>query len=454
MVNITITNNCRVSDCPKNVMDVAKKSLTIENPAYHRVARITGNAWAAARDFKYYRAPKGINPNGEIIFPRGFAKRFTSYLEKNNIQYEQSSDFVSIPLKDVYKWKPVDLRDYQKPLVKAMVDNESGVLYAGTGTGKTVCACELTRLLGKTVTILCPTTIIQQQFVAEFRKWFGYEVGVVGNGKKDVKPITVAMWQSLSADKDLADRLAAQTSILIADEVHTAISDERRKILELFKPSRIYGLSGSPRRSKDDGRTEAIFFYFGGIIAKHEMTQVTPDVEIIRTGVNIPVDDYPIMVDSLVSNASRNTLIAGLASGEMMSGKKVLVLLKRREHCSNIMALLPQTDLVWYADSDNKDRNDVLMAMRAGERDFCVLVGTFSLLGAGLDLPMLDVLIIGGDLKSDVLTQQGSGRVLRLFEGKESAKIYDLYDNKNPIFKRQFYERLRFYQSKQWNVVM
>jgi superfamily II DNA or RNA helicase len=241
--------------------------------------------------------------------------------------------------------------------------------------------------------------------------------------------------------------------MLIIDECHGAISKERAGILKKFRPERLYGLSGSPRRSKDDGRTDAIFFYLGPIIASHQMPMVAPLVDCINTRVDIPMSyQYSEIEESMMNNEVRNKLIAGLATGEAGSGHKVLILVKRREHCKKIMDLVGSIG-AYYADSDDSERNDELLAMRSGERSFGILVGTMSLLAAGVDIPSLDVLIIGGALKSDVLLQQGSGRILRLFEGKEGARVYDLYDYSNPILRNQFNERVKFYTKQEWQMI-
>jgi superfamily II DNA or RNA helicase len=89
-----------------------------------------------------------------------------------------------------------------------------------------------------------------------------------------------------------------------------------------------------------------------------------------------------------------------------------------------------------------------------GEYEFKAIFGTTSLLAVGFDLPALDTLIITGDIKSSVLTTQSAGRILRLFAGKPTPKILDLWDNKNQIFSRQFYERKKVYESKKWLIKM
>ncbi len=449
MIKILVSNITTIENCPADVIAVAKKTLTIKNPAYERVARITGSPWAAQRDFKYYKSI-----GNSLSFPRGFTKRFTDYLDKNKIEYEVEKNLVTNKVKSFAKFAPVKLRDYQEPLVQAIIDNDCGVIAAGTGTGKTLICLEAARRLGLKTLVLVPTTVIQRQFKDECLKWWKYEPGIIGDGEKTIGDITISTWQSLSADKELCEELAKTTSYLFIDECHGAISDERAKILKKFNPLKLIGGSGSPRRSKDDGKTEAIFFYLGEVIAKHMMPQVKPKVEVIRTGAKIPITaNYHEMIDTLIEDDSRNKLIVGLAVGEAMSGHQVIILTKRVAHCERLLGLLPDWgDLIYHADVRKKENGEVLLQMRSQERDFKILLGTFSLLSAGLDIPSLDCLIMAGEIKSDVSVQQSAGRVLRLFEGKESATIYDLFDSDNAILRRQGYERQNFYKTQSWEV--
>lgn len=448
MIHINIANNVTATGCSIPVLAAAKKSLTLPNPSYHRLARKLG-PYGVSRDFKYYKLNK-TDPTA-ICFPRGFADRFIAYLVKNNIEHEVVKDFVTKRSKNAFKdWPEVQLRDYQVPIVEAILKADMGVVAASTGAGKTVITCALAKALGQSMTVLVPTTVIQEQFRLEFKKWFNYDVGIINGEEKTIKDVTVAMWQSLNSYPELVDKLSATTSTLVIDECHGAISKSRNKILQTFKPSRLYGLSGSPKRSKDDGRTQAIFFFLGPIIATYEATQITPTIDVVFTREVIPVDEFPVMEESVMNNDSRNRLIAGITMGEVGEGKQVLILLKRREHCQKIMELLPKSDMIWYADSDDPDRNDTLMMMRSGDREFSVIVGTVSLLATGTDIPSLNRLVLGASIKSEVLIQQGSGRILRLFEGKDGAKIYDLVDNLNHIYYNHWRERSKFYREKKW----
>lgn len=448
MITITISGVITAENCPDNVLEVAQSKLKIVNPTYHKIVRLTGSRWAASEFYTYYKV-KG----NTIVFPYGFLSRFVGYLDKNQIEYTIVDNTVD---KDSKLWIPnkPELRDYQVPIVEAMVASErGGVVVAGTGSGKTLMVLESIKRQRKTSLILVPNTVIQEQFVRTAKSMYGYDIAVIGGGRKELGDVVVSTWQSLSADSELCDTLALSVSHVYVDECHTCVSVEREKILKRFSPKKLYGMTGSPRRSKDDGRTEAIFFLLGGVIAEYHATQLVPRVEVVRSGVEIPVLEYADMIKLMVENEDRNSLIAGLVLGEVMTGKKVLVLTKRVEHARRLWEKFSDWEGAFHIQSDDPMRDELLEGFQNGEKDFACLFGTMSLLATGLDIPSLDVVMFAADLKSDVLSQQGAGRVLRLFEGKTNPKIYDIFDNKNPILSNHFRERNKFYTRMGWEVV-
>lgn len=452
MLELKVSNQIIMSNCTPEIITAAKKALTIPNPSYHRVLRLTGSRWAAQRDFKYYTFDK-LYPT-TITLPRGFLSRVKDYLEKTNTKYKIKYDFVSDKFEDKKIKYKIVLRDYQIPICDEALKEDCGVIDASVGSGKTIMACEFIKRTHLKTTIIVPTTPIQAQFKTEIEQGLSFKPGIINAKTKEIKDITVTTWQSLTADPVLCGTLARQTGMLIIDESHGIPSPTRIKILNKFHPERLYGFSGSPRRSKDDGRTEAINFLLGPILVHYESKGLIPEVNVIRTGCDILVSNqYHEMIDEMVRHDNRNTLVAGLAIMEALAGKKVLILTKRIEHYKLIRAKLPESDTIFMIDSKDKERNELLLKMRKGTTPFNIILGTTSLLGAGVDIPALDTLIICSDLKSDVLVQQGAGRILRLFEGKTEAKIYDLHDEKNFMLHNQFLQRLHFYKAKNWKVV-
>jgi len=402
--------------------------------------------WGIKPNFTYY-----FETGDQITIPRGLEARLVRWIEKLGEPWEIKKDVVEVARTTHMNFIGT-LRDYQVPVVDKCIKAGSGIIKLSTGAGKTITSLEIIRRLGLTATILVPNTVLLKQFSTELKEKFSCEPGIIGDGKKSIGEITVATYQGLLARPELLAKLVSQTSILVADECQLAVSDEWVKVVKAFNPKHIYGLSATPARSADDGRTESIFFHFGEIVAEHQITSLSPTVRLVFPKVPIPMDEYPRMVEDMVESEQRNKLIAGIALGEAMSGRKVLVLTKRIQHYKNIEKFIAPNPLIFYIESSDKERNTLIAKLRNGEQDYMAVFGTTALLGVGLDIPSFDVLILACDLKSEVLTEQSAGRILRLFEGKPDPLIYDFVDNLNPIFYRQAKERIKLYHRKNWTV--
>jgi superfamily II DNA or RNA helicase len=342
---------------------------------------------------------------------------------------------------------PLELRPYQKTLIEQALQHKEGIIAASTGAGKSVIYLEIIRRLGLTATILTPNTALMEQMVQEAKQWYGWDVGRIFAKEKEIKPVTVSTFQSLFDNSELLQQLALHTSVLIIDEAHGVVSRERRRVIEAFRPSHLYGGTGSAYR--DDGQTDAIFFIVGPILGSYEQHTYSPDVEMVESGVAVPLDAYAPMVTLQTENKSRNTLISGLALGELTQGRKVIVLTKRVRHAELIKEKLPMALLIG---SNDKQRNEILLMCKKDPAKFGILVGTTSLLATGIDIPSLDTLILACDMKGEVLTTQSVGRIMRLFEGKPTPKIIDICDGRNPVFRRQALVRKSIYIKRGWNI--
>jgi len=447
MITLHISNKIKLSGLPPNVEVHLKKTLTLPNPMYYKMLNLGKRVYPSMMEYKYW----AVSPDKNLLVPRGMRERLEIFFQKEGLEYEIVDQTIKDKRREMFQ-KTVELRDYQVPLVLTALDHTESLIHVGTGAGKTIIACELFHRTGLTGTVLVPNTILLKQFVGEFKKHYGYTPGIIGDGEKEIKEITVATVQGLMADEKLLQALVAVTGMLIVDECQGFVTKERLRIIESFMPSRIYGLSATPTRSKDDGRTKAIGFYFGNAWVKYETTQMTPKVHAIQTGVEIEAGEYQRMVETMVRSPERNKLIAGLVIGEAVAGRKILVLTKRIEHYKALQEMLGEREFFHYIDSEDKERNDKLADFKNGDRDYVAIFGTTSLLAVGLDIPSFDTLILACDMKSEVLTVQSCGRILRLFEGKPEPKIIDLWDNRCGVFNRHYYIRKQIYQQKGWEI--
>lgn len=169
------------------------------------------------------------------------------------------------------------LRKWQKDALKSWAAHgRHGIIEAATGSGKSrVGAAAAFEALedGFAVLIVCPTRVLQQQWIADYFNhiWsFKYnKVFTIGNseGTKSRErmslipgTITVAVAATLSQLDDI--RVASDTKVLaIFDEVHNYTGDERRKMLRPVYERRL-GLTATLMPPK--GRYGLLTNYFGG----------------------------------------------------------------------------------------------------------------------------------------------------------------------------------------------
>ena len=456
-MKIFVSNNVRIESAPPKMINALKQALTLPNPVFTTLLRRVKLGYQSARclyavkkEFKYYEHDKTLN-----IFTcgRGTEMPIKKYLSDHpEIKTEWDSEFVDVDLKKPLVFNGT-LRDYQVGVPEQILSAGShGVIKLGTGYGKTLIACELIRKLNKTALIIVPRNSILAQFKETLKDFYDYDPGIIQGRIWDIKDITVASVATLK--QRCCNDIKNKFSIVLVDECHTTISDKGIKTVQSFCSSYLYGLSATPKRT--DEQSKAIFFTFGPILIDRALPQKNPVVQVVKTNIDIRVNiNYADMIGSMADNTDRNFLIYRLAIQELKDKRKILILTKRIEHYKNIAKFFDNTFKIFQMSSDVKseERDELLRGFRNNAIEFDVILGTFSLLSTGVDIKQLDTLIIAGDLKSSVLTQQSAGRILRLFEGKNSPKVIDLDDNLNGILKTQAQARRRFYKENNWEIV-
>ena len=94
---------------------------------------------------------------------------------------------------------------------------------------------------------------------------------------------------------------------------------------------------------------------------------------------------------------------------------------------------------------DSEIRKDILSDFRNGDLD-CLVATTLA--DEGLDIPILDAVILAGGGKSKIKALQRVGRALRLFPNKVKAYVIDFMDNAHHLQKHS-QERLKIYQTEE-----
>jgi superfamily II DNA or RNA helicase len=139
------------------------------------------------------------------------------------------------------------LREYQEDALRRWQGaKKRGVVVLPTGGGKTIVALEAIRRLAETTLIVVPTLDLLSQWREALEVLLHVsEVGVLGGGKKQIQPITVATYDSASL---LAHRLVTTFGFLVFDEVHHLPSPTYRLSAELSLAPHRLGLTATPER--------------------------------------------------------------------------------------------------------------------------------------------------------------------------------------------------------------
>ena len=367
---------------------------------------------------------------------------------------------VAMPTKIIGK----TLRPYQENAVKVFLDKKIGVLELATGAGKTLVATEIIRRLKTTTLFIVDRKELLQQTKKVFEESLGIEVGVIGNGVKDIKPVTVATIQTLQKNIDVFKDYLSTINFLCLDECHKSSAQSYVKVSRMVKNA-TYRLNITGTFKRVDGDDMQMIGVCGEIIHKLDsktlinndwlvkpkitfINNILNDVEIDhKEGMCLPEDggdknysDY--YNEFIVNNDKRNNLVKYVVSKR--KDQKVLILVKLVKHGGILEELIPGS-VYLNGSTPKKKREKIFDEFAHGGRN--VLISTISIFAEGIDIPSLNTIINCACNKSDVKTIQVLGRVLRKNEGKVSAEYIDFMDD-TWLFKRASLARRKAFISQ------
>jgi superfamily II DNA or RNA helicase len=164
-------------------------------------------------------------------------------------------------------------RPYQAEAIAAwQAARGRGVVVLPTGAGKTQVALMAMDAKRRDTLVVAPTLDLVRQWYDLMRKTFGVEVGVVGGGDHDVKPLTVTTYDSAHI---YMEHLGARFGLLVFDECHHLPSGAYSMAARLaLAPFRL-GLTATPERT--DGRDDALDELIGPIVYRKEIVDLSGD---------------------------------------------------------------------------------------------------------------------------------------------------------------------------------
>ena len=373
-------------------------------------------------------------------------------------------------------------RDYQKEAISRWLENSCiGIFEMATGTGKTFtalgCLVELMKKEPKLVVVItCPFTHLVRQWkdslkvfsfacIEAFAGSLTWEDKLANaifdfnNGTLTVLVITTTH-DTFSSEKLMqALNSVNGKTFLIADEVHGLGSPERQKGLMEIYNFRL-GLSATPTRWFDEEGTAVISNFFDktvfefplykaierGFLCKYEyhpyIVELSPEeMEEYKKLTKKIALEYSRIKDDFKRSELLNLFciirqkILVNASEKYVIFNKILDLLGEPDHClvycspqqiESVQEILNKRGIVQHkftAQEDAEERRRLLDSFAKGY--FKVLVA-MRCLDEGVDVPSTETAIIMASSTNPREFIQRRGRILRPFEGKKKAVIFDI----------------------------
>jgi len=443
-MEILLDNRLRLKGLDDQHADKLKKQFTWRNPVYWTARKNRRPCAHLEKELVLWQEDAG-----EISLPRGSINKVMDWLEKQGIRPDLVTDQRIMPEIGQVMAFSGTLRDYQELAINEALNAGQGVIQAPTGSGKTVIAMGLAARANTPVIFIVHTSVLLNQTVERARQYLGIEPAVIGGGRMNIGPFTVALVQTLMR-RDMAD-FRGHFGMVILDEAHHCPANSFKRVVQQFPARYRFGLTATPERK--DKMHPLLYAVMGeqvfdvsnaDLLARGSILR--PDLSEVETTFRFRFrrDNYQDMLQAMARDGKRNELIVKIV--QKQHKKSSLVLSERIAHCKLIAEMLQKQGLKAASltgDVPAAEREQINNRFSTGEID--ILVATTTLVGEGFDLPQIDTLFLTMPNGNRAKTLQILGRVLRPAQGKRVGRIVDFRDRRVSILERQFQKRKAIY---------
>ena len=213
-----ITNEIRIENPSKEILDWCEFNLTLNNPEYAQFMRM------GKEDLiKYKRVPEKIKlyyKDGNVLgVPYGCLYALLPWIKQGSDKiYCHFNKAPKISFKDAKASGIDEFYDYQEDAINAAIEAKGGVIVANCGAGKTWMGMELIRRLGKRALWLCHTGDLLRQAKDDLLKLYPMaKIGLTTEGKLEIgEDVTISTVQTMcKIDPDL---YKDKFEVIICDE--------------------------------------------------------------------------------------------------------------------------------------------------------------------------------------------------------------------------------------------
>lgn len=321
---------------------------------------------------------------------------------------------------------------------------KSGLLQAPPGWGKTFAASALISYASLTTLIVVHTKLLFYQWIDELKKLIpNQEIGLVGDGKFNLKPVTVCIYKS---GNNNIEALRNAFSLVIVDEAHNCPAETFSEMVNNINAKYKIAITATPARK--DGHHLVLSDYFGPfkVVAVDSRKLVSPTFEIIQTGVPFIIinlnRDWAARLTKLGEDPKYLNMIAEKAISKIAEGRCLLIQSDRLGMLKELLKLIPKSKLL-IGETSQKEREDILA--EAGKSVDAIL--TTKIFDEGISCHRLDTIFLTCPSNNPIKLEQRVGRIVRLHPDKKHPLIVDFWFKGN-IVNAQQSKRLQWYLAK------
>jgi len=374
--------------------------------------------------------------------------------------------------------KLIPARDYQIQAIHHAATQNRTVLLSPTASGKSFMIYCLLRMHlehDRKCIVVVPTTSLVEQMYSDFEDYSSHNGFVVkhhcqklysGFTRDVTTDILITTWQSIyKQPKDWF----AQFDVIIGDEAHQFKATSLVTIMERMPQVKYrIGTTGTIDNKKLNQLTlEGLF---------GPVHRVTTTKELMDTGKVVNIDikclvlnyadevkkackehTYQDEMQFLIANEARNKFIRNLSIS--CTGNTLVLFQFVEKHGAILYDMIrtkaPEKNVYFvHGGVDTLDREDIRKNTELG--DNTIIVASYATFSTGINIPSIENIIFASPTKSKIRNLQSIGRGLRLKEGKNQLKLFDIADNlqyksrKNHTLNH-FVERVKIYSEEKFD---
>lgn len=399
----------------------------------------------------------------------------------SQVSLSEVRDFIDL-LNIHSRGKKIELRDYQIDAIYKAITKERMLALSPTSSGKSAIIYVYVRWhleFGRKIVLMVPTTSLVSQMFSDFEDYSSEDDWNVdefchqlysGKDKETDKPVLITTWQSIHSmtkNKKALD-FYKEWDVYIGDEAHRFASNSLQQISSKLINARYrLGTTGTIQDAKVSKLSlEGSFGPVYRVITTRELMDAKQVVNLNIKCLLLEYDeetrkllkgaDYQKEIDYIVSLEKRNKFIVKLAKASKGNTLILFQYVEKQgkplfELATDICEGRPLFYISGEVDTDERERIRKVL----DTHDDAIVICSYGTTSTGINIPSIENIIFASPTKSKIRNLQSIGRGLRLKDGKESCKLYDIADNFSMKSKlnhtmKHLKERIETYQAEQF----